>query len=213
MTCFFFAIERQMSTTSREIRAGCPSHTRTIYTRRNGLLATELSGLFLGKQGIQKYLAHCSQIMRVKNLNDIHLFVNRKGCECDDPFDREWASRNRNVLIRSAVSLYEQLCPSNPKPAVSIVSSITSWTFQPVSYEGDAGILLDNDSTLSLATAAPRKSFDALKSRMFGNNWGSEEGELSTTERCPRLAPFPRTPRAFEGTSYRLVVVDNCSCL
>ena len=187
--------------------------TQEQSTRGESLLATELSGLFLGKQGILKYLENCSEIMRVKNLNDIHLFVNRKGGEEDDPFDRAWAPRSRTVLLRSAVSLDEQLCPSSPKPAVSIVSTITSWTFQPVSYEGDAGRLLDDDSTLSLATAAPRKSFDALKSRMFGNNWGSEEGELSTTERCPRLAPFPRTPRAFEGTSYRLVVVDNCSCL
>ena len=165
------------------------SHKNNL-RKRNGLLATELSDLLLGKQGILKYLSHCSEIVRVKNLNVILLFMNMKGRECDDPFDREWASRSRSLLVRSILSLYEQLCPSNPKPVVSILSTVVSWTFQPVSYEGDVGRVLDDDSTLSLATAAPRKSFDALKTRLFGTNWASEEGVLSTTERCPRLAPF-----------------------
>ena len=99
---FLFAIERQMRNTAREIQAGCPSHTRSIYARRNGLLATELSDLMLGRQGIIKYLAHCSEIMRVKNLNDIQIFMNRKGGEGDDPFDRDWASRSRTLPIRAA---------------------------------------------------------------------------------------------------------------
>ena len=49
---FLFAIEGQMLHTRREIEAGCPSHTKAIYARRNSLLAQELSDLFNGRQGV-----------------------------------------------------------------------------------------------------------------------------------------------------------------
>ena len=210
---FLFAIERQMRNASREIQAGCPSHTRAIYARRNGLLATELSDLLVGKQGILKYLARCSEIVRVKNLNDIRRFMDRKGGEGDDPFDREWALRSREVLLRAATSLYETLCPTNPNPTASIVSTVASWTFQPVSFEGDVRRVLDDDSTLPLAAAAPRKSFDVLRARLFGQNSDSDEVEWLGFERTPRRDPLQRTPTAYEGDSYRLVIVDNCGCL
>ena len=191
---FLFAIERQMRNASREIQAGCPSHTRAIYARRNGLLATELSDLLVGKQGILKYLARCSEIVRVKNLNDIRRFMDRKGGEGDDPFDREWALRSREVLLRAATSLYETLCPTNPNPTASIVSTVASWTFQPVSFEGDSEecstmtalfrwrlrlrgrVLMSSELACSDKIQAPTKS----------SGWGLKEHQDVTLYKEPR---------------------------
>ena len=47
---FLLAIEGQMRHTRREIASGCPSHTKAIYARRNGLPAQELSDLITGRQ-------------------------------------------------------------------------------------------------------------------------------------------------------------------
>ena len=57
---FLFAIEKQMRNTTREIQAGCPSHTKAIYARRNELLAVELSELFNGNQDVTAFLDNCS---------------------------------------------------------------------------------------------------------------------------------------------------------
>ena len=50
---FLFAIEKQMWNTTREIRAGCPSHSKSINSKRNELLACELSDLLKGRRRFQ----------------------------------------------------------------------------------------------------------------------------------------------------------------
>ena len=42
---FLYALERQMGNTSREIETGYPSHSNSIYAKRNTILACELSDL------------------------------------------------------------------------------------------------------------------------------------------------------------------------
>ena len=76
---FLFSIQKQMGNTSREIRNGCPSHSKTIYKRRNDLLAGELSDLLNGRQGVLRFLDHCSEVLFVQNLRDLNSFFAQKG--------------------------------------------------------------------------------------------------------------------------------------
>ena len=90
LNMFLFAIERQMQNTTREIEAGCPSHTKAIFARRNTLLAQELSDLITGQQGVLGFLDHCSDIMKVKNLTGVQLFATRRMGELLPPGEASW---------------------------------------------------------------------------------------------------------------------------
>ena len=90
MDMFLFAVEKQMMKTKREIEAGCPSHTKTIYARRNRLLAVELSDLIAGRQGVLRFLDHCATVMNIKNLLMLEIFTNKKQTELRPPEEPAW---------------------------------------------------------------------------------------------------------------------------
>ena len=92
---FLFSIQKQMDNTSREIRNGCPSHSKSIYKKRNHLLAAELSDLLNGRQGVLKFLDHCSEVLFIHCLRDVDSFSRGMAHESVGPLDLSWVSLNR----------------------------------------------------------------------------------------------------------------------
>ena len=113
---FLFAIEKQMRNTKREIKAGCPSHTKAIYARRNELLAKELEEFLNGRQDVIAFLDRCSQAITIKNNAGIQAFRNQRNSQLTTPAQREWIARNRATVLRAAWSVHRKThhCP---KPA------------------------------------------------------------------------------------------------
>ena len=68
---FLVAIETDMRNTSREIKAGCQSHSKKIFERRDELLARELADLLNGAQGVLRFLDHCASIMNMSNKKNV----------------------------------------------------------------------------------------------------------------------------------------------
>ena len=201
----FFAVEKQMSNTSREIDAGCMSHSKAIYARRNQLVANESSELFNGTQGVFKYLDHCSNVMYVKNLADVDNYLNRKRVEAVDLLDEAWAMRNRQVVIHSAVTLYTQLNPSLPKPLFQILATVSTWTFQPERCEVDVNGLCEED--LSVVRVEANQSFLLIRNVHEG---GVPTDDSDTTEEEMVVLQGDQTRRVaccvFHGESYMLEI-------
>ena len=109
----FFAIEKHIRNTTREIQAGCPSHTKAIYARRNELLAVELSDLFNGRQDITAFLDNCSHAITIKNNAGVQAFVNHRNSQLMSPAQREWIARNRVTVLRAEWSVHQTIVPSS----------------------------------------------------------------------------------------------------
>ena len=130
-----------MRNTWREIEAGCPSNSKAIYARRNLLLSRELSELFNGRQGVLRFLDHCSDIMKIKNLVGIQLFTTRRLQEVVPPGEAAWVARNRNLLVQAAVNIHLSLCPFSRMTVQQILSSVGTWAFQPETGDVDLGVV------------------------------------------------------------------------
>ena len=147
-----------MKNTSREIAAGCQSHTRAIYRRRNELLAVELEELLNGRLGLFQFLDHCSSVMNVNNLADAARFREHRAAEFKDLGDMLWAERNRQATEHAAVELHRRLWPGVERPVVQILATVRYWAFQTEECQSDLGVVED-DSTLSMAPTMAPTSF------------------------------------------------------
>ena len=112
---FLFAIEGQMRNTTREINACCPSHSKTIYERRNTLLSLELSDFLTGRQWILRYLDHCAKVMEIKNANDIKTFMEMKRNEAMTSEERRWIFENRERVYTLESHCTINCTQRNPK--------------------------------------------------------------------------------------------------
>ena len=126
---FLFAIEKQMDHTEREIKAGCQSHSRAIYQRRNELLAVELDDLLNGRQGVFRFLDHCASVMNVKNMRTLDAFIQHRGNEPVDVADTLWTYFNRQAVVSAAVQLHWNICRTE-KPVDEILGTVRQWAFQ-----------------------------------------------------------------------------------
>ena len=205
MDMFLFAVEKQMMKTKREIEAGCPSHTKAIYARRNRLLAVELSDLIAGRQGVLRFLDHCAMVMNIKNLSMLEKFTNKKQTELRPPEEPAWIEQNRQAVVRAAVRLYAFLHPSSPRPVEDIIQTVEAWSFQPETCEVDLGVVAE-DSVLSMARRSPRPSFLAIRNRLLGD-LESTEFPTESEQRDQPLPPRQPTVVRYEGASYRLVIM------
>ena len=199
-----FAIEGQMRHTRREIESGCPSHTKTIYARRNRLLVKELSDLFNGQQGVLGFLDHCAAVMNIKNLAMVESFTNHRNGQLGQPDEARWIAMNRFVVTHAATNLYRTLWPLSPKPPAEILATVQAWEFQPESSDVDLGIVAE-DSTLSFAGPSVYQSLVETRRGLFGLR------ELSETASTVVAQPFPQAPvrsqnLVYEGQSYELVI-------
>ena len=201
---FLFAIEGQMLHTRREIEAGCPSHTKAIYARRNSLLAQELSDLFNGRQGVFGFLDHCAAVMNIKNLAMVESFTNHRNSQLGEPDEARWIERNRFLMTRAATNLYRTLWPHFPQPPAEILSTVQAWAFQPESSDVDLGIVAE-DSTLSFAGPSVHESWVDTQRGLFGLR---DLSDTASTVLAQPLPPVPARPAnlVHEGQSYRLVI-------
>ena len=150
--------------TTREIEAGCHSNTKAIFARRNSLLAVELSDLITGRQGVLRFIDHCSMIMNIKNMSMITNFMNAKQTEERPPEEPAWIAQNRHAVVQAAVRLYAFLHPSSPKSLDDIIQTVDAWSFQPETCDVDLGVVAE-DSVLSMARRSPRPSFVAIRNQ------------------------------------------------
>ena len=146
---FLFAIEKQMRNTSREIRAGCPSHTKAIYARRNELLAVELSELFNGRQDITAFLDNGSRAISIKNNAGIQTFINERNSQLMTPAQREWIARNRVTVLRAAWSVHRTIAPFQQTRLDVVLATVQQWAFQRDPCEVNTDAILE-DSVLSM---------------------------------------------------------------
>ena len=202
LNMFLFAIERQMRHTSSEIAAGCPSHTKTIYARRNELLATELSDLFNGKQGPLAFLDHCGDVLKVKNKKDIQTLKGPQNGQLQPIDESGWIRDNHGLILRAAMNLYATLFPQEPKRAGEILATVHQWAYQQESSDVDVGIV-GEDSTLSLAGPSVVASFLEIQNRFGGR---SEEAESRRTVIPAANQTRNQAPVVHQGASYRLEI-------
>ena len=198
---FLLAIEGQMKNTAREIQMGCPSHTKSIYKRRNELLAVELSDFFNGEQGVLRYLDNCSLAMKVKNLHEIDSFLRRRANDTDNHWDGQWISTNRARVVGAALSLYRRLHPNEPKSVEGILGSVQTWAFQQERFDGNLDIV-NEDSICSESGPHPSTSFLETRNRLYGDVFSMSEvysGDIETGR--PRVNQM-----VFEGETYKLVL-------
>ena len=197
---FLLAIEGQMKNTTREIQMGCPSHMKSIYKRRNELLALELSEFFNGEEGILKYLDNCSLAMKVKNLADVDSFLRHRAYDADDYCDRQWISANRERVVGAALSLYRRLRPNDQKGVEGILGSVQTWAFQQERFDGNLDIV-DEDSICSESGPHPSTSFLETRNRLYGDECSSVDemisGEIENSH--PHA-----NDTVFEGETYQL---------
>ena len=198
---FLFTIEKQMTNTTREIEQGCKSHSKAIYTRRNQLLANDLSDLFNGKQGVFRFLDNCSKVMYVRNVADVGNSLTQKGSEGVDQIYISWAIRNRENVVNSAFMLHIQLYPALPKSQGQILGTVSAWAFQPDSCDIDTSCLLEDE--VSLAIAEPNESFLIIRAAREGCE--HMEDLDSTEEEICGIEEQPRVPcNVFCGKTYTL---------
>ena len=203
---FLFSIEGQMMNTRREIQRGCPSHTKPIYTRRNHLLAKELSDLLNGRQGIFQYLDHCSTVMKTKNNKGVDKFLETKRTERPSPFERNRIEQNHLLLVRSAINLHNTLWPSVQRPVQDILSTVELWAFQKESCDVDTDVI-DEDTILSLARQEPRNSFIEIRNGIMGHDVSSV-GTVLGDDVARTITPERQMMgKVFMGQSYKLVIM------
>ena len=156
---FLFAIQTQMKNTSREIAAGCESHSRAIYRRRNELLAVELAYLFNGTIGIFKLLDHCSSVVTLKNNDHVWAFLHHRTLEPVDWADTLWTRFNRQAVVQAAVALHARLCPGVQRSVGEILATVPFWAFQVDPCMSDLAVIEEN-SALSMTQTQPRPFFE-----------------------------------------------------
>ena len=127
---FLVAIEKEMRKTTKEIQTGCKSHAKKIFERRDELLAVELSDLLNGEQGVLRFLDHCASIMNINNEKKIRTFVARRAEEPQDEMDQAWSNANRQLVVQSAVGLYQRLVPGGLLDLGEILRNVAAWSFQ-----------------------------------------------------------------------------------
>ena len=192
---FLLAVEGQMRNTWREIEACCPSHTKAIYSRRNVLLARELSELFNGCQGVLRFLDYCSDIMKNKNLVGIQLFTTGRLQEVVPAGEAAWVARNRNVLVQAAVNLHLSLCPFSRMTVQQILSSVGTWAFQPETGDVDLRVVHEN-SVLSFADQSMVSSYVDIRQGLSDQY---EDTVLSTTNTNEVRRPLLENQRVQQG--------------
>ena len=155
---FLGVIETEMHNVSKEIRSGCQSHSKAIFSMRDDLLGAELEQLFLGGQSVLKFLDHCASVTQLDNEEHVWAFVERRRKEEPDESDKAWIAANRARVVDAAVGLHRRLLPGSQMSVQTIMSTIRSWTFMDVPC-----IILDDvadeNSELSLVVDEPRESF------------------------------------------------------
>ena len=125
---FLVSTETEMRKTTKEIQTGCKSHAKKIFERRDELLAVELSDLLNGEQGVLRFLDHCASIMNINN-KKIQTFVARRAQEQQDPMDQAWSNANRQLVLQSAVGLYQRLVPGGLLDLGEILRNVASLSF------------------------------------------------------------------------------------
>ena len=119
--------------------------------------------------------------------------------------DKEWATRNRSVVVVAANNLYQKLCPSHPKPLHEILSTVETWAFQPETSDVDWNVV-EEDSTLSFVRSNPSQSFLDIRNQLAGDEQ-SVAASLPLNEERTMLSPgLPTTSHVFEGESFRLEI-------
>ena len=127
---FLVTIETEMRKTTKEIKTGCKSHAKKIFERRDELLAVELSDLLNGEQDVFRFLDHCASIMNINNKKKIQTFVARRAHAPQDQMDRAWSNANRQLVLQSAVGLYQRLIPGGLLDLGEILRNVAAWSFQ-----------------------------------------------------------------------------------
>ena len=172
---FLFAIEKQMRNTTREIQAGCPSHTKAIYARRNELLAVQLSDLLNGRQDITAFLDNCSHAITSKNNSGVQAFINQRNSQLMSPAQQEWIVRNRATALPTALSVHWTIAPSSQTRLDTVLARVEQLAFRrdPCDLNTNA---IQEDSVLS--RVGPR---DARATSRF---WTATESQMK-----PRAKP------------------------
>ena len=166
---FVFAIEQQMASTFKEIRAGCEPHSKPIFSRRDELLKEELAKLFRGHQGVFGFLDHCSSVLFVKNQEDVERFFERLQAEAPDQLDRQWVQQNRHAVCQSMLGLFHRLTGNTTTDILQIESSIEEWTFQIIqTTQEEMGEY--KASVMSMVRDGPSDSFIELWKRIANEN-------------------------------------------
>ena len=201
---FLFAIEKQMRNTTREIQAGCPSHTKAIYARRNELLAVELSELLNGRQDLTAFLDNCSHAITVKNNAGVQAFINQRSSQLMSPAQREWIARNRATVLRAAWSVHRRIAPLSPMHLDTVLATVQQLAFQrdPCNVNTNA---IQEDSVLSMVGPERRPSYVAILERWGGADETSVEDQTDASTRSQVSGTTGRTT-VFQGRSYTLVI-------
>lgn len=200
---FLFAIEKQMRNTTREIQAGCPSHTKAIYARRNELLAVELSELLNGNQDITAFLDNCSHVLTIKNNAGVQAFVNQRNSQLISPAQREWIERNRGTVRRAAWSVHQTIAPSSHTPLDRVLATVQDWAFQPDPCEVRTDAIQE-DSVLSRVGPERRPSYAAIVNRFPVSDESSDEAQSIQTGSVG--TSWTQRTMVFEGETYKLVI-------
>ena len=201
---FLFAIEQQMRNTKREIQAGCPSHTKGIYARRNELLAVELSELLNGNQDVIAFLDNCSTAMTIKNNAGIQTFRTQRTSQLMTPAQQEWIRRHWTNVLRAALSVHRKIAPMSQTRLDVVLATVQQWAFQrdPCNVNTDA---IQEDSVLSRVGPETCPSFVEIVESLRGDDGPTSEEADSTAMRSEAMAPTEPTT-VFHGESYQLVI-------
>ena len=68
--------------------------------------------------------------MNINNKMKIWTFVARRAQEPQDPMDQAWSNANRQLVIQSAVWLYQRLVPEGLLDTREILRNVATWSFQ-----------------------------------------------------------------------------------
>ena len=141
--------------------------------------------------------------MYIRNVADVDNYLIRKASEDDDKMDFSWAIRNRDVVVRSAITLYVQLHPYLPKSLGQILGTVSMWAFQPEGCDiATSGLWAEETS---LARVEPNESFLVIRTAQEGGEHiedsDSSEDEIGGIEVPPRIAC-----NVFCGHTYRLEI-------
>ena len=149
-----------------------------------------------------KFLDHCSEVLFVQNLRDLNSFLHKRANESVDPLDRYRVSVNSERLVRSAISLYQQLCPQHPRTIDEILRDVELWSFQSDVYNSNIGVC-DEDEPLSLVRQTAHDSFIAIRNE-FGQDDSTVVSDIGLGQAPERNGQ--NNESVFEGQSYRLTI-------
>ena len=205
---FLFSIESQMRNTTKKIEGGCRPHSKAIYSRRNQLLAAELSELLNAREGVLSFLDHCSSILKLKKQNDVNAFLRNRMNQPEDPLDVWWVNSNRERLVEAAISLHGTLFPTRRTPPLKILTTVPNWAFQPEQFEADLEAIQE-DSTFSFVRTEPPTSYLEIVNRFNQTEVSSDENETSIETRPASMnTDATQLRRVYEGQSYRIQIVQ-----